>query len=96
MGFEKGHEKIGGRVAGTPNQTSRELRSILRSFIFNELETLPESFKTIKSAEKRLEILVKLLPYVIPKAQEFSLDMLSDSKLDLILEVIKNEATREN
>ena len=46
--------------------------------------------------EKRLELLIKILPFVVPKAQEISLEMLSDSKLDYLVNTLKNEQEREN
>jgi len=58
--------KTGGRQAGTPNKTTKELRDILKAFVCGELETLPETLAALP-ADKRAEILVKLLPFVLPK-----------------------------
>jgi hypothetical protein len=96
MGFEKGHTKSGGRAKGSLNQTTKELRLVLKGTIQSELEVLPALIKGIKTPEKRLDILIKLLPFAIPKAQEISLDLLSDTKLDYILERLSDEETGEN
>jgi hypothetical protein len=96
MGFEKGHIKYGGRQRGVKNATTKELKSIISDFIAEQLEGLPSTFNTIESPERRLELLIKLLPFVLPKAQEISLEMLSDSKLDFLVETLKNEKEREN
>jgi hypothetical protein len=96
MGFEKGHTKSGGRAKGSLNQTTRELRLILKGIIQSEFEVLPTLIKDIKTPEKRLDILIKLLPFAIPKAQEISLELLSDTKLDYILERLSDEETGEN
>jgi hypothetical protein len=43
-----------------------------------------------------LELLIKILPFVVPRAQEIRFEMLSDSKLDFLVETLKNEKEREN
>jgi len=96
MGFEKGHIKYGGRQRGVKNASSKELKSILGDFVAEQLEGLPSTFNSIVSPEKRLELLIKLLPFVIPKAQEITLEMLSDNKLDNLVNTLKNESEREN
>jgi hypothetical protein len=82
MSFELGHKKFGGRKAGKPNKSTREFRNLLGAFVEKELELLPQTFNTIKSPEKRVELILKLLPFVLPKAQEISLEMLSDRSLE--------------
>ena len=57
-----------GRPKGTPNKVTAELRTILKDFIYSELERLPEYFETIETAQ-RLELLVKLIPYALPKVE---------------------------
>jgi hypothetical protein len=96
MSFEIGHKKFGGRKAGEPNKSTKEIRDLLKAFLEKEIELLPQTFSLIKGPEKRLELLVKILPFVIPRAQEISLEMLSDYKLDFLVETLKNEKEREN
>jgi hypothetical protein len=96
MSFEIGHKKLGGRKAGEPNKSTKEIRDLLKAFLEKEIELLPQAFSLIKGPEKRLELLVKILPFVIPRAQEISLEMLSDYKLDFLVETLKNEKEREN
>jgi hypothetical protein len=91
MGFEIGHKKMGGRAKGIPNRTTSDFRAILGDFIYKQAESMPEVFSSIKSPEKRLELIIKLLPFVIPKVQDFSLENLSDNKLNSILEILNNE-----
>lgn len=57
-----------GRPKGTPNKVTAELRTILKDFIYSELERLPEYFETIETAQ-RLELLIKLIPYALPKVE---------------------------
>lgn len=60
--------KTGGREQGTPNVLTKEMRAILKSIIANELETLPETLEKMEP-EKRLEVILKLIPYVLPKIE---------------------------
>jgi hypothetical protein len=96
MGFENGHIKYGGRQKGVKNVTSRELKLVLGDFVAEQLESLPSTFNSISSPEKRLELLLKMLPFVLPKAQEITLEMLPENKLDFLVETLTNEEKREN
>ena len=96
MSFEIGHKKVGGRKTGEPNRSTKEIRSLLRAFVEKEIEVLPQTFNGIRSPERRLELIIKLLPFVVPKAQEISLEMLSDNKLDYLVNTLKYESEREN
>lgn len=60
--------KFGGRKKGTPNKINKELRAVLKEFLETELGNLGEHLKGIPPKE-RLEIMVKLLPYVLPKLE---------------------------
>jgi hypothetical protein len=59
-------KKTGGRIAGTPNKLTKELRMTLKGIIAGELDTLPQTFEQLP-AKERLELLIKLLPYCLPK-----------------------------
>lgn len=61
--------KTGGREAGTPNKITKELKTLLKDLLARELETLEETLDKLEPRE-RLEILVKLLPFVMPKAEK--------------------------
>lgn len=58
--------KTGGRVAGTPNKVTKELRNTLKAAIEGELDKLSASLAELP-AKERLEVLVKLMPYAMPK-----------------------------
>jgi len=60
--------KTGGREKGTPNRLTKELRWLLKDLLHQELENLPERLNSLEPKE-RLEIVVKLLPYAIPKVE---------------------------
>jgi hypothetical protein len=59
-------QKTGGRVVGTPNRITIELRKTLKSIIADELDALPGTLAELPSKE-RLELLIKLLPFCMPK-----------------------------
>jgi len=41
MGLKKGHKKVGGRVAGTPNKFTQTVKEVF-SNVFNELQADPK------------------------------------------------------
>jgi hypothetical protein len=63
--------KTGGRQAGTPNKLTKEIRAILKDFLYNELELLPDHLDSLEPKE-RIEIIIKLLPYILPKVNPVS------------------------
>jgi hypothetical protein len=64
-------KKTGGRVAGTPNKITIELRKTLKGIVASELEALPGTLEQLEPRE-RLELLVKLLPFCLPKVDSIS------------------------
>jgi len=58
--------KYGGRQKGTPNIMTKELRSVLKDILYQELEEVQERFKLLEPKE-RIELLIKLMPYALPK-----------------------------
>lgn len=61
-------KKYGGRKKGTPNKLTKETKELLKNIVHNELELIPNSLNNLDTLD-RLEILIKLLPYVIPKIE---------------------------
>lgn len=64
-------QKTGGRQKGTPNKTTSEARDMIRQIIFAQIELIESDLKSMQPAE-RLAIIVKLLPYTIPKYKDES------------------------
>ena len=71
MAFETGHQKVGGRKKGTPNKLTKEMREVLKGMVAEELEGLPQRFDELDTKD-RLEVFIKLLPFVLPKTQSIS------------------------
>ena len=64
-------KKFGGRQKGTPNKLTKELRSVLKDALYEEIDRLPERLDELDTKD-RLELLVKLMPFVFPKVQAVS------------------------
>jgi hypothetical protein len=64
-------KKTGGRIAGTPNKLTSELRMTLKGIIAGELDALPQTFGQLP-AKERLELLIKMLPYCLPKVDSIN------------------------
>jgi len=68
MAFKKG--KSGnpeGRPQGAPNKITGELRELLKTTLEGELNQVKNYFDSIDDPEKKLELLSRFLPYVVPK-----------------------------
>ncbi|MET3730706.1 hypothetical protein [Moheibacter stercoris] len=63
-----------GRPKGTPNKTTAELKELIKTFVESEIEEA-ENLLIELTPKERLDILCKLLPYVLPKQTE----LISDS-----------------
>jgi hypothetical protein len=53
------------------DKTVKELRATLKNLIYEELENLPETLEHMEPKD-RLELVVKLLPYAMPKNEKSS------------------------
>jgi hypothetical protein len=71
MAFEQGHKKQGGRAKGVPNRLTKEMRSVLKDIVYNELENIQDTLESLTPKE-RLDIILKLIPYIVPKVKTVS------------------------
>jgi len=73
--FKKGQSgNRNGRPKGTPNKSTKETRELLQKVFDNEIEQVPSLLKQIKNPKDRLDILIKILPYILPKTQKETFD----------------------
>ena len=73
MAFKKGISgNPEGRPKGTPNKTSTEIKQTLNDILCNEIEAIPERLTQL-SDKDRLDIVIKLLPYILPKQKELEI-----------------------
>lgn len=61
-------KKTGGRGPGVQNRLTVELKETLKAVVEQEIQDLPERLKGLKDRE-RIELLVRLLPFVLPKVE---------------------------
>ena len=66
-------KKFGGRTKGTLNRTTADVKEAIKTIIDAEFETL-DTYLVQLTAKERLDFLAKLLPYVVPKQSEVTLD----------------------
>ena len=64
-------KKFGGRKKGTPNKMTKELRSTLKDVLFREIEKIEDRLDLL-DLKDRLELLIKLMPYALPKVTSIS------------------------
>ena len=62
-------KKFGGRQKGTPNRLTKELRTILKNVLYNELDNIEELLDSLEPKE-RLELVIKLIPFILPKVDK--------------------------
>ena len=65
--------KTGGRKKGVPNKVTSETREILKDIVTKELEALPSYLEGVKPKVK-IDILIKLLPYILPRINPVPMD----------------------
>ena len=63
--------KYGGREKGTPNRITKELRSLLKDIMYDEIGALQERLDALNPKE-RVELIIKLMPYALPKVTSVS------------------------
>ena len=65
-------KKFGGRTKGTPNKCTAETKALLVDLIAGQTDRIQEALDEVFECNKReyLQIMVRLLPYVMPKATE--------------------------
>jgi hypothetical protein len=69
MAAQKGHEKEGGRLKGTQNKATKDIKEAYRLLIEKNLDNLTGWLEKIakENPEKAIKILSELSEYVIPK-----------------------------
>ena len=94
MARPKGTPKTGGRVKGTPNKVTYSLKEWITSLIDKQRTQIEQDLQELEPKE-RLQMIEKLMQYVIPKqaAQQVKLDF--DNMTDEQLEQLVNEITKE-
>ena len=84
--------KTGGRVKGTPNKLTAEVRKIISDALTPTLENLQNELNSL-STKDRLDIVAKLLNFVLPKLKETDINTISDNQQpnEIIVNIVKSE-----
>jgi len=83
-------KKFGGRKKGSTNKTTPEAKAIIQKIITDELAFLPLYLDSL-TIQHRVEALIKLLPYVMPKQSHIELDAQLTSYQFTPVTIIANE-----
>jgi len=99
MSRTKGAPKTGGRVAGTPNKVTTDLRSWINELLDSNRQQIDKDIKQLEP-QQRVAIFEKLLGYAIPKMQaveaKIDIDRLTDEQLDAIIAELLKQIGNEN
>ena len=89
-----GKGRIGGRQSGTPNKVTSSVKEWLSTLIDKNRKQIEKDIKQLESKE-RLQILEKLMQYVVPKQQAVSANVnferLTDTQLDTLISEMRKE-----
>ena len=94
----KGSEKTGGRVKGSTNKITKELRERIKDFLENNFEKIELDFSKLEPIQK-VTVFPSYLKFVLPALQASSVDLniskLSDEELNQLLQTLtqKNDVT---
>ncbi len=88
-----------GRPKGTPNKITADMRGWLTAVIDKNRKQMEKDLKRLEPKD-RLQILEKLMQYVIPKQQAVSADIdfgrLTDEQLDAVIDQLTKDIGNEN
>lgn len=94
-----GKGRLGGRQKGTPNKITASVKEWLSTLIDKNRKQIEKDIKQLEPKE-RLQMLEKLMQYVVPKQQAVSatveIDKLSDEQLDRMIYEITKEVDDES
>lgn len=98
--MEKGHtNNPNGRPKGKPNKVTQDMRQWLSAVLEKNRSQMEKDLKALEPKE-RLQILERLMQYVIPKQQavnaEVDFSKLTDSQLDTIVTEITKGIDNED
>lgn len=89
MGLKKGTtNNPNGRPVGVPNRITGNLREKINSILSDNIDRVQDDLNSL-DAKDRLQVLEKLLSYVLPKLQAQSIDIdfsnMSEENIDAII-----------
>lgn len=94
MGRAKGTPKTGGRKAGTPNKVTGTAKEWIAGLIDKNRAQIEKDLKQLEPKE-RLQMLEKLMQYVVPKQQAVSANIDFAALSDDVLDNLVDELTKD-
>lgn len=94
MGRTKGTPKTGGRKAGTPNKVTGTAKEWIAGLIDKNRAQIEKDLKKLEPKE-RLQMLEKLMQYVVPKQQAVSAKIDFAEMPDEVLNDLVRELTKD-
>lgn len=85
----KGIRNVNGRPKGAVNKTTAETKEIIQKIVSNELDKITDLLEKLEPKE-RIDAVIKLLPYIVPKQSEVSITDPEPPK-KLIIRIKRNE-----
>jgi hypothetical protein len=73
MPFKKNNTLGRGRPKNAINKNSYETKTLLHNIVGNQLDEVESLLSTLEPKDK-LEIIIKLLPYVLPRQSEIAIE----------------------
>ena len=78
-----------GRPKGAVNKTTAETKELIQKIVSNELDSITDLLEKLEPKE-RIDAVIKLLPYIMPKQSEVSITDPEPPK-KLIIKINRNE-----
>ena len=89
-------EKTGGRAKGTPNKTTSEIKAILSGFVSRNIDTMQQDFDSIEDPFLRLQMMEKLLKYILPTNVKNDLTIEGNANKELVVTVVYSDTPLAN
>lgn len=83
--------KFGGRQAGTANKTTTEIKAILTEFVSNNIVTMQQDFDSIKEPHLRLQMMEKLLKFILPTNVKNDMTIEGNEHKELVVKVVYSD-----
>jgi hypothetical protein len=83
----KGIRNENGRPKGSLNKTTSETKELLKNIVSNQLDKVEKLLNSLEPKEK-IDAIIKLLPYVLPRQNEVLIDHKEEVFKPLVITLI--------
>ena len=82
MGFKKGTSgNVNGKPRGASNHTTKQTKEVISNLLEKEFSSI-EEYKTKVTPNEWLNVLIKLIPYVLPKQTHVETSVTEQAPID--------------